>query len=359
MGYPVKTFDQIVASMIAYIVANSTTITDFNAGSIIRSFCEATGLVGEEIYVALYLGFQRQLANIPQYVFNLVQKVGTVASVNLVFGCSVSAPQAYPIPIGTQVQTASGIVFSTTSAGSIPQGSTVSGSIPAVSNAIGYSNNVAANTLTSLIGSVNGINSVTNPNSATGGTDSETPYQYNQRFQAYIEGLGVSNIAGLIFGALSVTGITSASVIENFPPVSNVNVSLYIDNGQVGGVSAATIAQVQSIINGNGSTSNPGYRAAGVNVVVYAPSIVTINVVGTVHLISGANQTVVFNSINTALTNYINSLGVGANVIYNELISAVMGVYGVANCVISSPSSDTTILPSQVGRVGTITFTPN
>ena len=356
MGYPVKTFDDIVASMMAWITANSSTITDFSPGSLIRSFCEATGLQIEEVYVAIYLGFQQQLTNIPNFVFNLTIKEGAFATTNLVFGRTGAAGQNYPIGIGTSVQTTSGLVFTTTASGQIGIGNSNSDPIPAIASKIGFSYNVSVGTLITLVGSVNGVTTVTNPNSATGGTDAETPYQYNQRFQEFIEGLGKSNISGLIFGALSVTGITSASVLEYFPAVANVNVNLFVDNGQVSGVSAGLLAAVQFVIDGDGTAANPGYRAAGVNVVVEGPVIVTVNVTGAITVLNSVDQNVVLADINNAITNYINSQGVGSDIIYNELIANVMDVFGVTNCAITVPSSDTNILASQVGRVGNITF---
>ena len=185
----------------------------------------------------------------------------------------------------------------------------------------------------------------------------ETTHEFKKRFQAYIEGLGKASIAGLIAGALSVDGITSASVVEYFPPSANVNARVYIDDGSVDGVSVAKVAEVQSIIDGDGTESNPGYRAAGVNVVVAAPGVVTQAVTMSVTATEGVDLDQLEIDIASALTTYVNTLGVGADIIYNELIASVMSVYGVADCNITTPAANVSVSDTQVGRLGTVTIT--
>jgi uncharacterized phage protein gp47/JayE len=357
MSHPVKTFDSIVSDMVAYIIENAPAITDFNPGSIIRSFCEAAGLVIEEVYVAIFLGFQRQLSKIPQFVFNFKLKEGTYATTSVVFSRAGAAGQDFPINASQRIQTTSGLIFATTASGVIASGQTSSSAIEAVAVDIGYAYNVGAGTLTAIIGSINGVNSVTNANAATGGTDAETTYQYNKRFQAYIEGLGRSNIAGMIYGALSVQGITSASIVEHFPATSNINAHLYVDDGHVSGVSSELLAEVQSVINGDGTSNNPGYRAAGVNVVAAAPTVTSVTVTASISILPTGDQAVIISDIKESITNYINNLGVATNVVYNEIIAKIMNVYGVVNCVLTAPAADITIASSHVGRVGTITIT--
>jgi len=356
MSFQIKAYDTIVQDMVAWIVANSPQITDLTPGSIIRSFCEGAGLCLEELYVAIYLGFRRYLDNIQETVFDFERKAGTKAAVSLIFSRAGDSGDT-AIPLGTECKTASGLSFLTTAAGQIDDGETDSAAIAAEADAVGVIYNVAGASITVMVDTIDDVDSVNNPNAATGGVDQETNYQFKQRFQSYIEGLGKANIAGLITGALSVEGITSASVVEYFPPVANVNVRIYVDDGSAGGTSDALVTSVQSIIDGDGTESNPGYRAAGVNVVVAKPTTVTQNVEMTVTASSGADTDQMETDINTALTDYINSLGVGADIIYAELIAAVMGVFGVSDVSITTPTENTTISDTQVGRLGTLTIT--
>ena len=353
--FPIKTFDQLLEDMVRWMVAHVTTLTDLSPGSVIRSYCEAGSFCIEELYVAVYLGFKRYLDQIRENTFEFEKKDGTKATTNVIFSRSVSTSEAKSAPIGTKVKTSSGLIFITTEEAIINASETESNSVEVEAEVVGTTYNVSSGAISLINDSLDGIDSVNNANAATGGVDKETTYQYNTRFQQYIEGLGRSNLAGLIYGALSVEGITSASVKELFPPVSNVNVNVYIDDGSAGGVSSALVSEVQSVIDGDGTDDNPGYRAGGVNVIVLAPSIVTINIETEITAISGVDLDQIEEDINTEITNYINNLGIGTDVIYNEIIAAIMSVYGVSDCNLTAPSANTNILATQVARVGTIT----
>lgn len=357
-GFAIKTFDELVASMTSWITAKSPQITDLVPGSVLRSICEACALCLEEIYVGTYLGFKRQLATIQEDIYNFERKAGTKATANVVFSRS-GTTGTVTIPSGTRVETPSGLRFATTAAGSITAGNTSSNPVEVEALEIGTSYNVSASSITVMTDTVDGVETVTNAAAATGGLNEESDYAYKQRFRSYIEGVGRSNLSGLIFGALSVDGVTSASVVELFPPVANVNARLYIDDGSSGGVSSAKILEVQDVIDGDGTEENPGYRAAGVNVVVTKPTTVTQNVDVSITLIddSSVDSDQVELDVNQAITNYINNLWVGEDIIHAELVAAVMSVYGVYDCTVSTPAGNTAISASQVGRVGTITLT--
>jgi uncharacterized phage protein gp47/JayE len=357
MGFTVRTFNQILSDMILWVVSHASQITDMNPGSIIRSFCEATSNSIEEVYVAVYLGFRRELEFLKERVFDFRRKTGTKSSGFVTFGRTGSSGTV-TIPLGTVVKTSSGLRFVTTVVGSILNGFTTSSPIPASAEEVGKVYNVAPATITILDSDLTGVETVTNANAMTGGVDVESDYAYHSRFQQYLEGLGRANLSGLITGALEVAQITSASVVEHFPAVANVNAHLYVDDGSTGGVSSTKIAEVQSNIDGDGTSENPGYRAGGVNVVVAAPGQVIQAVTLTITpLTTGVDQNQMVIDAKTAITDYINGLGIGEDIVFTKLIAAVMSVFGVADTTISVPSSNVSISPSQVGRVGTITIT--
>lgn len=357
-GFTIKTFDQLVIDMAAWITSHSSQITDLTPGSVLRSICEGAGLCLEELYVGTYLGFKRQMETIQQDVWNFEKKGGNKATAYVIF-TRVGTTGTTTIAIGTRVGTPSGLNFVTTMVGTISPGSSVSNSVEVEAAEVGTMYNVSAVSITVMVDTVDGVVGVNNANAATGGINIESDYEYKRRFQDYIEGLGKSNIAGLVYGAKTVSGITSASVYELFPPVANVNAYLYIDDGSVGGVSPAKILEVQTVIDGDGTEDNPGYRAAGVNVVVVAPSILVQNITLTATLAVGtfvdSNQ--VRTDINTALSDYVNNLGIGVSIIKNELIAAIMKVYGVTDCSISVPAGNVTITAAQVGRLGVVDIT--
>lgn len=355
MGFQIKSFDKLVEDMVSWIVANNPNISDLSPGSVIRSYCEGAGLCLEELYVSTYLGFRRYLESIQETVFDFERKEGTKASTNVIFTRTVPNVSSVLIPVGTIVKTPSGLEFETTAPATIPSNLPNSNPVEALAMSVGVNYNVQASSITIMGTTVEGVDSVNNGNAATGGVDRETDYQYKNRFQNYIEGLGRSNIAGLVAGGLSVPGITSVSVQELFPPVGNVNVRLYVDDGSISGVSVAKVAEVQAVIDGDGTQENPGYRAAGVNVQALAPGVVVQNITATIEVLSGIDTDQTIIDINQGIIDYVNNLGVGANIIRNELIFAIMNVFGVTDCVISLPAANVPIASSQVGRTGIVT----
>lgn len=353
--FTIKSFDQILKDWIAWTVAKAPQITDMTPGSVIRSFCEAGSLAMEELYVAVYLGFQRYLNNVQETVFDFHKKEGTRAIVEIVFSRSITS-ESVVIPEGVRLKTNTGLRFTTIESGQLNSGETSSSLIKAEAENVGAAYNVMNSSVTILEDSVPSIETVTNPSAASGGVDSESNLAYKNRFQTYIEGLGRSNIAGLSAGALSVEGITSVSVIELFPPVSNVNVEIYVDDGSSNGISTDKLHEVQKVIDGDGTEAYPGYRSAGINAVVKKPGVQTQNIEIMVTLIQNTDTDQMNTAITLAITNYVNTLGVGKNIIYNELISAVMSIYGVLDCDIIQPNANVVVPEFQVGRVGDISI---
>lgn len=356
MAFTVKSFDEILADMITWIVANSSKITDITPGSVIRSFCEGAALSIEELYVAVYLGYRRHLDNVQDTVFDFERKDGTKATASVVFSRTVANGEV-TIPIGTRVTTGTGLRFFTLQVATIAAGTTDSNAVEVEAERIGTSYNVSSGSITVLEDTISGVDSVTNATAATGGVDQESDISYKKRFQDYIEGLARSNVAGLSAGALGVEGITSVSVVELFPPVGNVNVDLYIDDGSPTGVATEKVTEVQSVIDGDGTEENPGYRSAGVNVQVKKPGITTQNVTVSVETIPGVDTEQLETDIIDNLTEYINTLGVGNDIVYNELVAAVMEAFGVGDCSITVPASNVTIAATDVGRIGTVSVT--
>lgn len=353
MAYTIKRFDQIVQDMVSYIISNSSQISDLTPGSVIRSFCEATSLSLEEVYVAVYLGFRRQLRTIHQRTFDFPQKTGVKSSTEIRLSRTGTTGDV-TIPSGTEIATGTGLTFLTTAEATISDGDTDSNLVGAEAEEVGSQYNVPGGSITVIVDDTD-ADTVTNPNAAVNGVDAESELAYRRRFLDFIEGLGRTNRAGLRAGALSVEGITSVSVEELFPPVSNVNVRVYVDDGSSNGVDSEKVTEVQSTIDGDGTDENPGYRGAGVNVEVLAPAVVTQNIELDVTTVSGIDSDQVDRNINTAITNYINGLGVGEDIIVSEIIAACMDVFGVTDTVVTTPASNVSITSSQVGRVGTIT----
>lgn len=117
------------------------------------------------------------------------------------------------------------------------------------------------------------------------------------------------------------------------------------------------LKEVQRVIDGDPTdpTNYPGWRAAGVLVLVRVPSIISVIIAGNVTVRDGYSQATVANNVKTALAAYVNGLGIGNDVIRSELIERAMGVEGMYDFVLTAPASNIVVLDDQLPRTNTAT----
>ena len=355
MAFSIKQYKTILNDMLNWIIANQDKITDFNEGSVITSFVEAVAITEESLYIKVRTGFSKNLKNITYNVFNFAKTVASKSAGNVVFS-RLGTSGDVTIPIGTVIGTSAGIKFVTTALGNILNGNSSSTDVAIEAVEDGADSNVPSGTITVIYTPIVGVDSVTNSAGTTGGQDEETDAQLLLRFQNFIGGLGKSNKEGLISGALTVSGVRSASIVEHFPPVSNYNLTMYIDDG-AGNASQDLIDSVTDTLIGDGTITNPGYKGAGINIEVKAPTKVTIDVTAQITSDGSLTQTVITYNVTQAIEAYINNLEIGEDVILNEIRAVVMGTDGVYDVSISAPVGNTSIGNNQIARSGTITLT--
>lgn len=121
------------------------------------------------------------------------------------------------------------------------------------------------------------------------------------------------------------------------------------------------IQKVQKVIDGDEAdrTNYPGYRAAGVVVTARAPTTVPQTVTANLTVGPGFSQEEAITSAEAAASDYINNLGIGESVIYNELVERIMNINGVADVHITAPAENVVISRTRVARIttGQITIT--
>ena len=354
MAFGVKLFLAILEDMTNWIIANSDKISDFNEGSVIRTYCEAVGIELEQIYIRTRVGFDKNLLLTPSEIFNFDREGGQKASGEVVYS-RAGTSGTKPIPSGSVISTPDGTRFETTADGEITNGNNDSAAIPIEAEDEGTNGNVPANSITVIITPIAGVETVDNSSGTTGGQNIETDSEYNQRFNEFIEGLGKSSNAGLITAAKLITGVRSASTKEHFPPVASFNSTVYIDDG-AGNASQALIDEVQDKIDGDGTEGNWGYKAGGVNIRVLAPTKITVAVTVEITDDGTITQPTIEYNVIIAIENYINNLLIGDDCIRNRIREAIMGVAGVSDINLSVPGSNTSAGADQICRSGVISI---
>jgi uncharacterized phage protein gp47/JayE len=113
------------------------------------------------------------------------------------------------------------------------------------------------------------------------------------------------------------------------------------------------VAEAQRIIDRDPDdlVNYPGYRAAGILVRVLVPQILYQSVSANITVQQGFSQSSVAESVVAAISRYINSLGVGEDLIFAELVEQCMVVPGMYNINFSAPTEDKVVLDTQLARV--------
>lgn len=96
--------------------------------------------------------------------------------------------------------------------------------------------------------------------------------------------------------------------------------------------------------------SYPGVGAAGIDFEIISPTVEELGFNIDVTLAEGFSLSNVEDEIRTAITSYVNSLGVNEDVILAEVVAAVMGVDGITDAEIISPAQNIIIADSEIAR---------
>ena len=97
--------------------------------------------------------------------------------------------------------------------------------------------------------------------------------------------------------------------------------------------------------------SSPGVGAAGVVFRILAPTTIEVNVQLDLILSEGVSIASVENEVRSAVSNYINNLGVGEDVVIEEVRSAVIRLAGIVDVVLQEPAANIAIADNELARV--------
>lgn len=142
--------------------------------------------------------------------------------------------------------------------------------------------------------------------------------------------------------------INPASGQINFDPALTAGEVIIADYTYYVGL----IGIAQKVVDGDRDNRSeyPGLRAAGVLVVVQTPQILLQTVSVAVTVSEGYDQDEVRSAVKQAIKDYINTLTISGDVILNRLIKQLMGVAGVADIIVYSPTANVAILDDQLAR---------
>lgn len=153
--------------------------------------------------------------------------------------------------------------------------------------------------------------------------------------------------------AINVSAFTS----ERFASIRDRN-GLNFVNLQIEGIDGykfftGLIQKTQWTIDGldRDSANYPGVGAAGTQFEVLPPVLVKLKLIVNVTAIEGVSLSSISGSVSNAISEYVNSLGVGEDVILSEIVAAAQSVTGVFDVEVTNFSDNITIADGELARI--------
>lgn len=370
MAFQIKNFASIAASIINIMKATQTRVTDFNVGAIVRTMVEAVAAEIDELYQQMFIGLKEA---IPVSVYNSFRFDGLLAfpSSGLVRVTFTSSASEIVIAAGTQFSLSSGAAVYLSNVDLVVAPGETFVDVLVTCDTAGSFSNIGAGQVFLVSPPVPGFISATNLSAFTSGSDAEDEDDRKSRFNAFISSLPRGTVAALKYGLnlANLVGpqgniterVVASAIIEPWLTDENAPISLvncYIHNG-VGLTSLALVARAKEVIYGYyeaDGTAVPGWKAAGVRVEVFAAIELAIDVAGEVETDVGYDHDTLVETSTSLIYSYILALGIGQAAIHAEMIAIIMGIEGVSNVRISSPSDDVIADPIYKLMPGSIAF---
>jgi len=370
MPLTTKPYDRIVSDQVASMQANNPNM-QFPEGSVLLSIVESNA------GVALWMqGIVSQVAALTRassstgsdldsfYAqFNFPRNLAQFASGQVVFSRITATNQA-TVPVTSAVQTSAGdiqfyvypdptnINFNPSLNAYVLAPSVVDISVPVIAFLAGTSGNVSAGAINQISSNIPGIDSVNNPDAFTNGADQESDNDYRQRFIPYINSLSLATLLAYQTAITNGTPSIFYNIAENTNNIGNPQLGLntiIIDDGS-GSPPSSLINSVYQKLNMT--------RALGIQIGVYAVTVLTVNIAVTVSLNPLYDQPTLLTQIKNGLSAYFASLQIAQSVIFTQIYQVIynssVGVIEATGLLLNSATSDIACGFNQRAYVGAV-----
>ncbi|MGA7584843.1 MAG: baseplate J/gp47 family protein [Rouxiella badensis] len=372
MALNIKTFATLVSDQVTALQGAAAGLVDTAIGSILRSILESNSAVAiwiQQLIVNLLVTTRAATSSgddLDSWMadFSFTRLAATAATGQVVFSRFTATNQAV-IPVGTQVSTTDGsqaylvttdttnAAYDPTLAGYLIAAGVTSVRVPVQAVTAGAAGNALEGTITVISGSVQYVDTVTNPVTFGTGEDAESDTDFRARFVLWIASLSKSTLSAIGYALSSMQNGVTYTLTEN-QTYSGLSQPGYfyavVDDGS-GAPSSTFLGQAYSAID--------AVRGFTVTFGVFAPARVTANIAMTITLSAPAVRAEVVALVDAALEAYVAGLALGQTLPFTQLATIAYGaspyVTNVTGVMLNgSLADDLTATASQVIRAGTI-----
>lgn len=366
-----QNFSTMVETMAAAVQGAATQILDLTVGSVLRAILEANASVA--LWLQWLILQTLQATRLSTSIgadcdsfgadFGFTRLPAVAATGVVVFGRFAPVLNAL-IPVGTVVMTSDGALrfvvsadlanpaFSASQNGFLLNAGIGTITLPVAAVVAGTGGNVQAGSVTQIGSAIAGVDTVVNQIAFSGGLDAESDQAFRARFGNYLASLSRATSGAVNEAIAGVQQGLSAAVFENVSQSGAVQMGFFVvtvDDGS-GHPPPSLIQTVQQAVD--------AVRPIGTSFAVQGPVVLQANVSMTLTLQAGAVQAAAVASVMSAVTAYINALGVGSPLPYSRLAQiaydAAPSVVNVSNILLNGATGD--LAPPLFGviRSGTV-----
>jgi uncharacterized phage protein gp47/JayE len=363
-------FVSIVRNTVTSIQSLAAALINLTIGSVLRAIIEANAAVilwlqGLITYVLTLTRFNTSTgidADSWGADFGFDRLPASHASGDVTFSRFTSTAQAV-IPFGALLQTTDGTqtftvatdptnpAYNLALGGYVIAPSVSSLTVPVTAVNPGTQGNVLANSITSIGQGISGVDTVTNAAAFLNGIDAESDTAYHARFPLFLASLSKGDNDAITAAVLDVQQGLQLTITEDFDYDGTYDPGFFyvVASNGTPTLSSDLLAAIGSAVE--------GVRALGIRFAVFGPIALTANVSMTITSGAAYIHANVVGAVGIALTNFINSLPLGASLPYTQLAAIAFSVPGVTNVsavLLNSGTSDLTANNQQEIFAGTV-----
>ncbi|HHH0262482.1 TPA: baseplate J/gp47 family protein [Yersinia enterocolitica] len=368
----IKSFTDLVSDQVTAMQARASGLVDLSIGSLLRALSESNAGVAQwiqQLIVTLLVTTRASTssgADLDSWMadFGFFRLSAVQASGNVTFSRFTATNQAL-ILVGSEVTTTDGtqtftvIIDATNSnydpvaGGYVMSPGIAAISVPVMANTAGLAGNAQAGTITVISGSIQFIDTVTNPVTFSSGEDAESDASFRSRFVLWIASLSKATKEAIGYAITSMQNGVTYTLTENYAYNGTPQPGYFyavVDDGS-GNPSSDFISSAYNAID--------AVRGFTVIFGVFGPTLVTANVSMVLTTAPSGNHADIVSLVTGAIQDFIAGLSLGQLLPFTQLATIAYGasplVTNVSSVTLNGSTSDLAASAKQVIRAGTIT----
>ncbi|EXF95811.1 baseplate protein [Pseudomonas fluorescens HK44] len=368
----IKDFTTLVRDQVTAVQGRAAGLVDFTIGSLLRACAESNASVLQwlqQLIVTLLINTRASTCVGPDLDswmadFGFYRLSASFATGSVTYSRFTPTNSAL-IPIGALVGSTDGsqqfavtidttnAMYSATLGGYLIPAGTASATVPVIASTAGAAGNALIGTVTVIVGSISGVDTVSNAAVFANGVDPELDPAFRARFVLWVQSLSKGTKAAIGYVLSSMQAGVTYTLTENQDYSGNVLYGYFyavVDDGSGAPSGAFLVTAGATIESVRGFTTWYG---------VFAPVLVTANVGMTITTDATVTHSVAVAQVTTAIQTYISKLRLGQMLPYTQLAAIAYAVSpaitNVSGVLLNGSTADLGATKQQVIRPGTVT----